>query len=215
MNRQEMSATIRTETGKGAARKMRSDGFMPAVAYGKTIEPLPLTLEVKDVEELISGGKPLRTLIQLNIEGENPLGDKQFLFKEIQRHHIKRTPMTADLVEVDLTKPVEVTVPLRLVGTAPGIKAGGVLQILERRISVVCSVDQIPDYIEASVAKLKAGQTLYLKHAIMPEGVATVDDLKRPIATITVPRGYEELTSSDEEEEGEGGESGAAEAKSE
>lgn len=202
----EIKAELRNETGKGSAHKLRDQGFTPAIVYGPGMEPTKISISSNRMIEVIETGMAMRSLIKLDIEEDPQFKNKILMFREIQRHHIKRTPIAADLYEVNPNKKVEVSVPLKFVGNAEGILLGGLLQPLVRSLTVMCKPDNMPDNIEADVSGLKLGYTLYLSDLVMPEGVEVALDLKSPIATIVIPRGIaasEEVESVDAEETGE------------
>ncbi len=208
-----MNAEIRETTGKGAAHKLRATGKIPAVVYGKEINPVTVTLDARELSELLITGKALRSLVSLKIEGRSDIGKKVLMFKEIQRHHIKRTPMAADLFVVDPTKEIEIPVPVMLVGHPKGVALGGVLQHLCRYFLIRANVKDLPEFVELDVTEILPGDTKYVEDFDLPEGVSVNLKGKTPVCTMTIPReldlGEEEEEEEEEGEEGVEGEEGA------
>ena len=201
MNQIELTARIREGSGKGMARKLRAAGGVPAVIYGPHTEPISISLDFKEVTDLLISGQALRSLVTLKVEGRKDLGKKVMMFKEIQRHHIRRTPIAADLLEVDPNKPITAQIPLKFTGVALGVKEGGILQQLVRTLKIVAAPASLPDFITADVSTVEAGHTLYLKDIQLPPGVVIHGDERTPICTIVIPRGIAEEAKA---EEGEG-----------
>ena len=209
MNQQELNAQPRELTGKGAARKLRTTGMIPAIVYGRDTKTLSISLSEKEVSDLLATGKAMRSLITLKIDDRVDLSKKVMMFREIQRHHIYRTPLAADLLIVDPEQKIDVPVPVILKGDAPGVIDGGVLQQLVRSVLIHAKANDLPEEIIVDVSNMGPGDTLYVEDMNIPEGLE-VDVMERaPIASITIPRGLDEEEEVDEEEvEGEEGEEG-------
>ena len=206
MNQIELNAQVRDQKGKGAARKLRTKGMVPAVVYGRDTNTLSISLNEKEVSDLLATGTALRSLITLKIDERVDLSKKVMMFREIQQHHIKRTPLAADLLIVDPEKKIDVPVPVILQGEAPGVIDGGVLQQLVRYVVIHAKVNDLPEEIVVDVSGMGPGDTLYIEDLPISDNLE-IDAMKRaPIASITKPRGLEEEEEAIEEEEGEEGE---------
>ncbi|MDP6979294.1 MAG: 50S ribosomal protein L25 [Myxococcota bacterium] len=199
-----LAVELRTETGKGVARKLRAEGRIPAVLYGHGNPSVSLTLEAKTLERLLKASHAgLNTLIDL--EGASEVSGKTVLVKELQRHPFAGTLTHADLYEIDVTSKLHVSVPIRLVGTAAGVKLGGVLEHMMREIDLLCLPSSIPDSVDVDISELEMGDTLHARDVNLPDGVETNVDEQLPVAHVALPR-------VEEEEEAEVGEEGEAEA---
>lgn len=191
-----LAVELRTETGKGAARKLRAEGQIPAVLYGKSTDTVSLTLKSAVLERLLKTSHAgLNTLIDL--EGASEVAGKTVLVKELHRHPFAGTLMHADLFEIDQTEQVLVQVPVRLEGTAEGVKLGGVLEHMMREIELLCLPTAIPDSIDLDITELQMGDTLHVSDMSLPDGVETAVDTALPVATVAAPR----VTKEDEEAE--------------
>lgn len=225
MKQIELVAEIREGTGKGVTRKLRVLGKIPAVVYGREQNPTPITLESKGLTDLLATGRAMRTLVTLKMEGSKEFTKKIMMFREIQRHHISRAPLAADLMVVDPNTPITLPLPLILTGSAIGLISGGVVQQLIRRLNVMAAPTKLPDGIELDISDLDAGDTAYLSDLKVPDGVTLIGESNTPVATVAIPRGLgedeaekeegEEGAEGEEIAEGEKAEEGAGNAKSE
>lgn len=198
MEQVEIKAEIRESTGKGAARKLRALGRVPGVVYGPGQQPVTISLDGKEITDLLSTGRAMRTLVKLEIQDRKELEKKVLMFREIQRNHIYNNPLAADLLVVDPTKPILLSVPLLFNGIAAGIKDGGVLQQLRHDLQIMALPVDVPESIEVDVSGLDVGQTLYISDLETSASVQLVAEERTPICTLIVPRGYEELQAEDE-----------------
>jgi large subunit ribosomal protein L25 len=209
MDKFKLNATVREGTGKGVGRKLRAKGKVPAIVYGAGITPVKITLDHEEMQTLLLTGKSMQSLIGLTVEGREDLSSKPMMFKEIQRHHITRFSISADLYLIDAEKELPVPVPIILIGDPKGTLEGGVTQHLLRSIIIYARIEDIPDLLEIDIAELMPGETLYVEDLTLPEGTSTRMALKDPVCTMTIPRGYADEEEAGEEEEGEEGEEGA------
>jgi large subunit ribosomal protein L25 len=184
-----LAAEVRGATGKGVARKLRVEGRIPGVVYGKGRESLPVTIDARALERLLhASGAGLNTLIDLRVDG----GTQVVLVKELQREPVRGSYLHADFYAVDLTRTVEVSVPLHFVGKARGIEYGGILDLPLREVLLECLPRAIPDQIEVDVAGLDMGQSLHVRDLVLPEGVTVKSDADLAVATVVAPRAEEE-----------------------
>lgn len=199
-------AEDRSAVGKGAARALRNSGRVPAVIYGEKKDQLMLSLEARALRRELQNPRFYSTLCALEIGGK-PV---RVLPRDIQLHPVTDEPIHADFVYV--SKGAEVTVEVQVMflneDTCPGIKRGGVLNVVRREIELVCPADQIPEKIELDLGEADIGDSLHYSHAIVPDSVApTITDRDFTIATIAAPSGGADDTE-DAEGEGEGEEGG-------
>jgi len=187
MSNIELSATVREETGKGAARKLRNNGLVPAVVYrgGETptqvsIDPMKLTLAFE------KSGNP-NHLVDIQVAGST----LTCLVKDVQRHPVSGRIRHVDFYQVDNNQELVVEVPVRTVGKAAGVAMGGALRLIRRDLKVRCLPQNIPAFIEADVSPLEIGKFLKVNQIASPEGVEVLfdDNAIFNIATVIKRRG--------------------------
>jgi large subunit ribosomal protein L25 len=207
-----LTAQSRKETGKGAARTLRSQALIPAVFYGPEVDPVHLCLEYRDLEKLIKTGAGENVIIDLAIEtGKSTLNHRAML-KEIQLDPVKQTILHVDLYEISMDKKIEVEVPIALTGTARGVTEGGILQQVSRTLEISCLPDNIPDTFELDVSELEIGDSLHVSDLKIPDDIEVLVEEELTVATVVPPTKVEEIEPEvpEEEEEGEEVEAEAA-----
>jgi large subunit ribosomal protein L25 len=183
-----LKASLRTETGKGAMRRMRSEGRIPAVIYGRGEENRPLSVDAHEFEMLMKQFSLDTTLIELSIEGLGRKGGKvKTLVAEVQSHPYKPQVLHVDFQQIHAGERVTVQVPIRLEGTPAGVRAGGVLQHVLHDVEAECAVEDIPDSIEISVDALDIGDSIHVSELTVPEGVTLLIDPERTVCTVAPP----------------------------
>jgi large subunit ribosomal protein L25 len=197
-----LTAQSRKETGKGAARTLRSQALIPAVFYGPEVDPVNLCLAYRDMEKLIKTGAGENVIIDLAIEtGKSTLNHRAML-KEIQLDPVKQTILHVDLYEISMDKKIEVEVPITLTGTAKGVSdEGGILQQVSRTLEISCLPDSIPDAFELDVTELEIGDSLHVSDLKIPEGIEVLVEEELTIATVVPPTKVEEIEPEVPEEE--------------
>ena len=203
-----LSATSRTEKGKGVAKRLRMEGKLPAVVYGHKTAPIALTIDAKQLLNLIVEGKSEHKLFGLSIEGNGKPLEKTVMIKELQIHPLKRTFLHVDFFEVAMDEELTLSLALKLVGEAPGVEMGGILQQVRREIEIKCLPSQIPDSVEIDVSALNIGDSVHLNDVQLPEGIKVLDDADLTIVTVLAPTVEKEVAP--EEVEGELAEEEAA-----
>jgi large subunit ribosomal protein L25 len=163
-----VNASPRTTGGKGAAKRLRKEGQIPAVAYGKDLAAQSLSVAPKDIVGVLKSERGQNTVLKMTVAGGK---DLLVMIKEYTYHPVTRSLEHVDFVEVKLDKPVEVEVPLFAIGKAAGVTAGGLLRQVYRTIPVRCVPDKIPLKVDADVTKLELGEAIATKDLILPEGV--------------------------------------------
>ena len=195
-----LNAVPRSGLGKGPAKKLRRADRVPAVLYGLGSDPRPLTVDYKELKGAFLAMKSGQVMFQLRIEGEGAPEEKSAVLKDYQLDPIKQTITHADFQEVDITKPIEVEVPLILVGKPEGLERGGLLQQIRRTLTVSALPINLPEKIEVDVSNMAMGGNLHVEEVPTPEGVELVYDVNFTLATLSMPR----AAAVSEEEEGEG-----------
>jgi large subunit ribosomal protein L25 len=181
---------VREAIGKGAVRKLRVAGRIPAILYGQGKESIPLTLDPRALDRVLRSSGA-NTLLDLTVEGRSDLGTPVALVKDLQRHPIRGTIQHADLYQVDLTKTVEVEVPIHLVGKPKGLDFGGLLEHMLREVKLECLPRSIPASIEVDVSNLEVGDVVHVRDLALPSGVSLVSDGDLGVAACALPQAEE------------------------
>jgi len=178
----------RSVQGKGGARRLRAVGQIPAILYGPKRQPTQVTISQEEVERKLAtleGSHLIRLLHDQG--GDADLHEKMVLIREMQRHPVSGRVLHADFYEVDLTERLTVSVPLRLIGKAEGVVAGGILQPILREVEVQCLPTEIPEYIEIDVTPLGIHEAVHVADLVLPQGVTAAGDATRPVVTVLPP----------------------------
>ncbi len=181
----EIQAEAREIGKKGAARRLRRNGKVPAVLYGPKIVPVPLELNKKDFSTRVAGFEGSH-LVRLKSVATQ-LADKVALVKDLQYHPVTGDLMHADLYEVDLSATIQVQVPLHFIGKAVGVVRGGILQPVVREIEVECLPLDIPEFFDVEVSGLDIGDAIHVEDLSMPEGVRAVYETNFALVTVVPP----------------------------
>ena len=211
-----LAAQSRTETGKGVARSLRRQALIPAVFYGPEVDPVPLILQSRDLEKLITTGAGENILIDLNIEDEKSTHSHRAMIREIQMDPVKQNILHVDLYAISMDKKISVEVPITLTGTAVGVSdEGGILQQTTRTLEVSCLPDRIPEAFELEITALAIGDSLHVSDLEIPEGIDVLVEDELTIASVVPPTAVEEIEPEVLEEEEEEGEEVDEEAEAE
>jgi len=197
----ELKAAYRTDTGKEYARKLRAEGRIPAVLYGKDMEAKSLTLDVQETEYLFQRIAVENTILDLVIEGEKE--PVQTLIREIQSYPHKTGLLHVDFLRIQKGVAVEVEIPVDLEGVPAGVReSGGVLEQMINEIRVKCIPSMIPEVVSIDVTGLGVGDSIHVYDIDLGEGVEVLVDEDRTICNVAIPR----VVAVEEEEPEEGAE---------
>jgi large subunit ribosomal protein L25 len=189
----------RTEIGSRQARRLRAQGLIPGVLYGKG-HARAIAVPERELRSAITGPSGLHAILDVVLEGQKTVHPS--VLAEYQRDPIRGTLTHIDLREVRLDRPIQATVTVNLVGESPGVKAGGVLSLVTRELQVEALPMNIPEHIDVDLSGLAVGDVLRLEQVAPPEGVTFLDDPHETvIATVSVPRGLVEAVEAEEAEE--------------
>jgi large subunit ribosomal protein L25 len=195
----QLNATLRTGSGKGPARSLRSAGQIPGVVYGHAREPQALTLDTREFEKLLSHIAAESTVIELSLDGQTT----KTLIREIQRHPFKRQILHVDFQELVAGEKVQVNIPIVLLGTPEGVRAsGGVMDQTLRELSIRVDPGSIPDHIEVDVSGVLIGHSIHVSELKLPEGVEVLNDPEAPVCVVAAPRAVVEEAAAAEPVEG-------------
>ena len=184
-----LQATKRADTGKGAARRSRASGRVPAVLYGRGMDPVSLDVDRREFVTALKTDAGVNVLLDIEFDGTNTLA----LTRELQRDPVRGTLLHADFVKVDRTQAIEIEVPVHLVGEASGAKEGGALEHPLFSVHVRTLPGNVPEAIEADVSALNIGDTLRVGDLTAPDGVEILNDTDAVVASIAAPISEEEL----------------------
>src|ERR1700751_1834288 len=186
----ELKATARPSVGKGAARAERRAGRVPGVIYGNNQPPLPISVEDKELRQRILAGRFLTTIYDIDLDGKK----HRVLPRDFHLDPIRDFPIHVDFMRLGEGATIRISVPLHVVKaeSAPGIKRGGTVNIVTHTIDLECSVDNIPQYLEADVSSLEIGYSLHLSDIKLPGGVKSMTRAEATLVPIVPPSGYAE-----------------------
>ncbi len=173
---QVLKAEIRQGVGSKDATRLRRKGQIPAVVYGHKQEPVTITLNAKSFREGLQQG---HRLMEVEINKKN----ETLLVKDVQYDYVGTDIIHVDLMRVDVTELVRVTVPIETKGTAKGAQEGGMVEIHTGKLEVECRVTQIPERIVVSVKEMALGDAIHAKDIQLPEGVKLISSPELLIAT--------------------------------
>jgi len=201
-----VNAEAREDQGKGASRRLRHQGMIPAVIYGADKAPVSVSLNHNEMVKHLSDEAFYSHILTV----KTPAGDEKAILKDLQRHPAKPLVLHADFLRVDENKKLRVHVPVHCTGAdlAPGIKAGGVLTHNMNEVEVQCLPKDLPEFIEADVSALEVGSSIHLSEIKIPAGVEVVELLHgdghdQAVATMAGTRAAIETSDETEEEGGE------------
>jgi large subunit ribosomal protein L25 len=179
-----LDAKVRNQAGKSAARRLRHEGQIPAVAYGKQLPTVALAVPPKGLTEILKSELGQNTVVELGIDGGKKL---TVLLREYTVHPVTRELLHADFVEIKLDQPVDVEVPFVCKGKAAGVVLGGILRQVYRRLPIRCLPEKIPTVIEHDVTPLNLGDHVKTSDLTLPAGVTVRLPADQTVAGIVAP----------------------------
>ena len=183
-----LPAETRERAGKGASRALRREGRVPAVIYGGNEEPLAIHVEEKLLVKQLGTGHFFNSIVEVEVGGKTV----RTLPKDVAFHPVSDRPLHADFLRLSKDSTVHVEVPVVFANedASPGLKRGGVLNIVRHELELVCPADKIPDEISIDVTGLDVGASIHISHVKLPAGVkSAITDRDFTIATIVAPSG--------------------------
>lgn len=207
-----LQAESRSDQGKGASRRLRRTGRVPAVMYGAGKDPAMLSLDHDELVNQLKNEAFFSSILTVKV-GNN---EDQVILKDLQRHPGKPYILHMDLLRVSANEAIRVNVPLHFMNEekCPGVKEGGVITHNLTEVEVSCLPGNLPEYIELDLAQLDIDQTVHMSELKLPEGVELVElmhgeEHDQPVVAIHMPRAAKEDTEEEggEEAEAAGGES--------
>ena len=181
-----LSAEPRERAGKGASRALRRDGRVPAVIYGNNQEPQTIHVEEKALVKLLSSGHFMNSVIDVDLGGKATTT----LPKDVAFHPVTDRPLHVDFLRIAKGAKVEVQVPVLFINEekSPGLKRGGVLNVVRHELELICDATKIPDDIQIDVTGFDVGNSIHISNVTLPAGsVSAITDRDFTIATIVAP----------------------------
>ena len=172
-----LKVTSRALHGRGPARRLRADGSIPAIIYGKSGNQ-SVSVAQEAFRDLMRAKGNAASLIDLDVDGKKFLS----LIKEFQRHPITQKFLHIDIMEIDPNSPMTAAIPVRAIGEAHGVKTdGGTLAIVSQTINVRCLPKDLPEFIEVDVTELKVNESIHVGEIKAPKGITFPGDPKRVV----------------------------------
>lgn len=183
----------RGKTGKGAAYQTRKAGFIPGIVYGGSADPVPVQVDEHTLIRMHNSGAFLQTLVMLEIAGQKT----RVLPRAVQLDPVTDRPVHVDFMRLTPGGRISLDIPVHFRGheNSPGLKLGGVLNVVRHEVAMLCPVDNIPEYIEGDLSGLEIGDSLHISAFTLPEGVKPmIRERDFTVATIAPPTTYVEET---------------------
>jgi large subunit ribosomal protein L25 len=179
-----LQAKSRTDTGKGAARTLRRQGYIPGVIYGHGEQTRACQVERKQVEKLLTSGSSESTIIDLKLEDG---ATSAVLIREVQVHPFRSEVLHIDFLAVRKGEKVKLEVPVRLVGLSPGVKEGGIMEHLRHDVEIRCIPSKIPEALDLEISEMDIGDSVTVADLEVPEDVEILTDAAATIASVVPP----------------------------
>ena len=182
MQEKQLNVELRSKTGKGISRQLRSADMVPGVVYGKGMDPMAISIKYRELQAAMAGEGGQNNLITL-VGGGN-LDQCMAIIVDLQRDTLKGTYRHVDLHRINMNETLRVTVPIVLKGAAIGVKEGGLLDLAHHELHVECLPGSIPDHIEIDITDLAMAHSIHVSDIVVPEGVKILDNPKTPIVSV-------------------------------
>jgi large subunit ribosomal protein L25 len=202
-----LPAETRERAGKGASRALRREGRVPAVVYGGKEEPTPIHVEEKELVKQLMTGHFMNSIVNIEIGGKS----FRTIPKDVAFHPVTDRPIHADFFRLAKGAKIDVNVPVVFTNeeASPGLKKGGVLNVVRHELELVCDADKIPGEIEIDVTGKEVGDSIHISEVSLPEGSeSAITDRDFTIATLVAPSALKKADDEAEDQTGEGMEPG-------
>jgi len=183
-----LEAKPRPESGKGPAKRLRREGQIPAIAYGKNLPATALAVSPKVLLKALTSEHGRNSVMQLDVDGGSSI---TVMLRDYAYHPVTRALLHADFIQIQLDEPVDVEVPFETVGRAAGVVLGGTLQQVYRKLPVRCLPQQIPTKIQADVTSLGLSSLMKVGDLVLPEGVSVRLPAEQTIVSVSAPERVE------------------------
>lgn len=182
----ELKVETRQNKGKGAARTLRRNNAFPAVIYGAKTEPLMVSVVTSDFKKVIRENGSSGLFLNLFVDGDDQK-PRAVVLKDTQMDPFKLQYLHVDFHEIDMDKTVIIDIPVEVTGKSKGIEAGGVLQIIRRKLEVACKPADAPEFITIDISDMEIGDVLHVEDIDMGENIELLHDVNFTVLTIAAP----------------------------
>ncbi|XDA97172.1 50S ribosomal protein L25/general stress protein Ctc [Sulfitobacter sp. LCG007] len=198
----DLEAQERTGTGKGAARQARRDGMVPGIIFGGDNDPLPINIPFNVLLKKLRAGRFKSTLFNMKVEGHD---DVRVICRDVQRDVVKDLPTHIDFMRLRRTTKINLFIQVEVTGreNCPGLRKGGVLNLVRPEVELVVTAGDIPDHITIDISGAQIGDSITISDVDLPEGAKPTIQRDFVIATISAPSGLR--AAADEEDDAEDG----------
>jgi large subunit ribosomal protein L25 len=181
-----LEANVRDNTGSGPSNRVRQEGLVPGVCYGKDTDSISVAVDPDELRKVLDTPQGENTVFSLDVDGEGSFDN--VMLRDYQINPVKRELQHVDLWVLDPNRVVTIDIPVSPQGTPEGEKEGGILQIVQPELEVECKVSDIPSALEVDVTHLGPGDTITADEIDLPEGVKATYDANFAVARIMMPR---------------------------
>lgn len=214
MSEFEVSAVTRSETGKGAVRRLRSRGLVPGIIYGAGRDPQNICMKDNELRKSLESEAFFSHILTVNVDGS----PTQAVLKDMQRNPGTYEVTHVDFLRVKATEALTMRVPLHFINesTSPGLRAGGVANHLISDLEISCLPRNLPEFIEVDLGPLDIGDSVHLSGLVLPEGVSlanAIEDADHDHTVVAIQQAHDLTVEPEEEEEGEAEGEGEAESE--
>lgn len=190
MSELNLKADLREGRGKNFNTRLRDNGYLPAIIYGKGTDGVAIQLEAKEIEKILASGAGRNAIINITIDGARK--KNLVMIKEVVKDPIKGFLKHIDFYHVNLKDKIEAVVPIHIIGEAEGVKNGGILQHGLREIPVECLPMDVPEMIEAEISALKIGDNLTVANLKIAKEIHILTDPSAVVVSVLAPQAEEE-----------------------
>ncbi len=194
----------RDQLGSAACRRLRRAGQVPAVVYGMGLDPFPVSVSPRRIDEVLTSDTGRNTIFDLKLADGAGAQSRAAMIKDLTRDPVTSKVLHVDFVRVDLSQTVQVEIPVHLVGESEGVKLGGNLEQIHRTVLVECLPGDIPESLDVDIAPLRIGDQIHVSDLAIPEGVTLLSDPDQVLLLIAAPVAEEETAEEGAAAEAEG-----------
>jgi large subunit ribosomal protein L25 len=195
----ELQTTVRESVGNGAARSLRRSGQIPAVLYGPKTKSVLLSVNIKDLEQMLKQGNAFQMILDLTIQNGKKV-TKSAMIREFQTHPVSGNFIHIDFYEIDMKRQIKVMVPVVITGQSVGVEVGGMLNIVRREVELLCLPGDIPEAIDIDITALDIGDSIHIEDIPLGENVEISTDVNFTVVTVLSPKVEEEVVEEEEAE---------------
>ena len=185
----DLTAEVRTGTGKGAARQARRDGYVPGIIYGDGAEPIAIKMKFNYLLTKLRQGRFLQSLFNLKVEGQE---DVRVICRSVQRDVVKDLPTHVDLMRLRATSRISLFIHVTFINheASPGLKRGGTLTVVRQEVELEVTAGDIPDHVTVDLTGRQIGDVIHISDVTLPEGAKPTIARDFVIANVSAPAGF-------------------------